>query len=88
MSYEIEWTASALRELRKLDKPIARRIVRAVTALSRDPRPAASRALVGQPAGVLRIRVGDHRVIYHVDDGVLLVTIVRAAHRREVHRTL
>jgi mRNA interferase RelE/StbE len=88
MSHEIEWTANALRELRKLDKPIARRIVSAVTALSRDPRPAASRTLVGQPTGVLRLRVGDHRVIYQVDDGILLVTVVRVAHRRQVYRTL
>ncbi|MFL6130418.1 MAG: type II toxin-antitoxin system RelE family toxin [Mycobacteriales bacterium] len=44
--------------------------------------------MVGQPSGVLRLRVGDHRVIHQVDDGILLVTVVRVAHRREVYRTL
>ncbi|MFD1145848.1 type II toxin-antitoxin system RelE family toxin [Saccharothrix hoggarensis] len=86
MAYEIEWTAAALRELRKLDKQTGRRIVLAVTTLGADPRPPGCRALAGRPAGVMRIRVGDHRVIYQVEDTKVLVTIVRVAHRREVYR--
>lgn len=86
MPYEIEWTASALRELRELDKQTGRRVVLAVTALGDDPRPPGCRALTGRPVGVMRIRVGDHRVIYQVEDAKVLVTVVRVAHRREVHR--
>ncbi|MEV0676836.1 type II toxin-antitoxin system RelE/ParE family toxin [Actinosynnema sp. NPDC050436] len=88
MSYEIEWTASALRELHKLDKQTGRRIALAVTALGTDPRPPGCRPLTGQPAGVMRIRIGDHRVIYQVEDSRVLVTVVRVAHRREVYRKL
>ena len=88
MSYEIEWTAAALRELRKLDRQVGRRIVLAVTALGADPRPPGCRALAGQPVGVLRLRVGDYRVVYHVDDGKVMVTVVRVAHRRAVYRNL
>ncbi len=54
--------AIALRELRKLDATATRRVLLAVTRLAADPRPPGARALAGQPAGVLRIRVGDHRV--------------------------
>ncbi|GAA3007446.1 type II toxin-antitoxin system RelE family toxin [Actinokineospora diospyrosa] len=88
MSYEIEWTASALRELRKLDKQTGRKIAVAVTALGTDPRPPGCRALAGQPAGVMRIRIGDHRVVYQVVDSRVLVTVVRVAHRREVYRNM
>ncbi len=87
-AYAIEWTTAALRELRKLDATATRRVLLAVTRLAADPRPPGVRALAGQPAGVLRIRVGDHRVIYHADDSRILITIVRVAHRREVYRDL
>lgn len=84
--YEIEWTAAALRELRKLDRAVARRLLGTVSKLAADPRPPGSRALVGQPRGTMRVRVGDHRVVYVVRDAVLSITVVRLAHRREVYR--
>ncbi|GLZ37504.1 type II toxin-antitoxin system RelE/ParE family toxin [Actinokineospora sp. NBRC 105648] len=84
MSYEIEWTASALRELRGLDMQTGRKIAVAVAALGTDPRPPGCRA----PAGVMGIRIGDHRVVYQVEDSRILVTVVRVAHRREVYRTV
>ncbi len=88
MRYRIEWTAPAARELRKLERSAQRRIALAVTALGDDPRPPGSKALMGQPAGVLRIRVGDYRVVYEIKDDQVLVTVVRVAHRREVYRRL
>lgn len=88
MSHEIEWTAAALRALRKLDRPVARRLLAAITKLGADPRPPAARMLTGEPAGTMRLRVGDYRVVYVVQDDVLLVTIVKLAHRREVYRGL
>lgn len=88
MKYGIEWTAPALRELRKLDKPAARRILTAVTRLATEPRPRGVRQLTGHPAGTSRIRVGDYRVVYFVADDILVVTVVRLAHRREVYRDL
>jgi mRNA interferase RelE/StbE len=86
--YTIEWTAPAVRELRKLDHPVRRRVARAVTALAMDPRPPGSRSLAGQPAGVMRLRVGDYRIVYQVEDDRVVVTVVRVAHRREVYRNL
>ena len=88
VSYEIEWAASALRELRKLDKQTARRVLRAVTGLAAEPRPAGVRALSGQPAGTMRLRVGDYRVVYVIDDERVRILVVRVAHRREVYRGL
>ena len=56
-----------------------------IDELAENPRPAGLKKLKG-PAGFLRIRVGDYRVIYCVHDDVLIVLVVRIAHRREAYR--
>ncbi len=56
-----------------------------IDALATTPRPRGASALQGHP-GVLRIRVGDYRIIYQVQDDLLTVLILRVAHRREVYR--
>ena len=86
MNYEIEWAGPALRELRKLDKQAARRVLRAVTGLAADPRPAGVRALSGQPAGTMRLRVADFRVVYVIEDEEIRILVVRVAHRRAFSR--
>lgn len=88
MRYEIEWTAPALRELRKLDKPVARRVLTAVTKLGVDPRPPGVRASTGRPPGTMRLRIGNYRVVYVIQDDLVLVIVVRIAHRHEVYRDL
>jgi mRNA interferase RelE/StbE len=81
--YRIELRPAALRALRKLDPPIARRIQGAISLLADDPRPPGARRLRGRPG--LRVRVGDYRIIYTVEDAVLLVVVVTLAHRRDVY---
>ena len=84
MTYAIEFEPSAGRAIRKLP-PNARRLVEGVLAiLAEEPRPPAARRLVNSPEW--RVRVGDYRVIYLIDDGRLVVVVVRAGHRREVYR--
>jgi mRNA interferase RelE/StbE len=84
MTYDIEFEPSAERAIRKLP-PHARRLVEGVLAILADePRPPAARRLVNSPEW--RVRVGDYRVIYLIDDGRLVVVVVRAGHRREVYR--
>ncbi|MQA13542.1 MAG: type II toxin-antitoxin system mRNA interferase toxin, RelE/StbE family [Pseudonocardiaceae bacterium] len=86
-SYTVQYDARAVKELGKLDKPVARRIVTAVEALRADPRPAGCRALTGFP-GLWRIRVGDYRVVYTIKDAELVVLVLRIAHRSAVYRRL
>jgi len=62
-SYAISYEGSAAEELAKLDKPVARSIIKSVNKLSGDPRPPGCRALVGYD-GLWRIRVGGYRVVY------------------------
>jgi mRNA interferase RelE/StbE len=71
--------------LRKLDRPVVERIKAATESLREDPRPASAKMLTGMH-GVLRIRVaGDYRVLYTVDDR-LVVLVVGAGHRRQIYR--
>jgi mRNA interferase RelE/StbE len=81
--YKIELRPAAARALRKLDPQVARRVQAAIALLAEDPRPPASRPLRGRPAW--RVRVGDYRVIYTIEDDVLLIVVVTLGHRRDVY---
>ena len=84
-SYRIEFTRSASKDLRSIDRQWIRRILEAVEALAGDPRPSGCKKLVGAENSY-RIRVGDFRVIYEIQDGLLLVLVVKVGHRRDVCR--
>lgn len=85
--FTVEYDPRALKEITKLDKPVARRVIKAIDALSTDPRPSGTRLLVGYP-NLWRIRVGEYRVIYTIKDADLVVLALRVAHRSSVHRGL
>lgn len=85
--YTVKYDPRAMKELAKLDRPIARRIVKAVDALGTQPRPHGARSLVGYP-GLWRIRIGDYRVVYAVQDAELVILALRVAHRPDVYRNL
>jgi len=82
--YRIEFRPAALRELLKIDRSTQPRLQGAITLLAQDPRPPASRPLRGRDS--YRLRVGDYRIIYIIDDGVLLIVVVTIGHRRDVYR--
>ena len=56
-----------------------------VELLARQPRPAGAKKLVGG-RGEWRVRTGDYRIIYEIDDGVLLVLVLAVGHRRDIYR--
>lgn len=82
--YSLEIKQSAQRELDSLDDSVFRRIDRKILALADNPRPPGCTKLRGYKNG-WRIRIGDWRVVYFIDDSTKLVTITRVAHRREVY---
>lgn len=88
MAWTIDFTETAKAQLRKLDKPIARRIVdymeERIAGLD-DPR-STGKALTGPLGGFWRYRVGDCRVICDIQDGALRVLVVQLGQRREVYR--
>lgn len=83
MTYEIQILPAAVRELRKLPPEAKRRVQAVIELLADDPRPPASKKLTGRAEW--RVRTGDYRVLYRVEDAVLTVVVVRAGHRREVY---
>ncbi len=83
-SYKIFIKRSAAKELELLPKKDRTRIARRIAALSTDPRPYGSEKLTGEEK--YRVRQGDYRVVYSVDDSALSVIVVKVAHRREVYR--
>jgi mRNA interferase RelE/StbE len=87
VAWRVEIKRSALRELAALPLASRRRVDAAIRLLAENPRPPGARKLAGTP-NLFRVRTGDYRIVYRVDDDVLLVLIVRVAHRREAYRRL
>lgn len=88
MAWTIEYSDTAKDQLRKLDKPIARRIVDYMDeriAELENPR-SSGKALTGPLGGLWRYRVGDYRVICEVRDGALCILVLELGNRREVYR--
>lgn len=83
--YAVIFKPSADKALRKLPVSVQRRIVAATDALADDPRPAGSVKLHGAD-DLWRIRVGQYRVVYTIQDDALVVLVVRVAHRRDIYR--
>ena len=87
MTYRIEVKPQAEKALARIPNPHRRRIAKAIDGLARTPRPPGCTKLAGAD-DAYRIRVGDYRVVYQVADKVLIVSIIRVAHRKDVYRGL
>ena len=83
--YKVVFARSARRELEGLEATVARRIISRVEALTADPRPHGCVKLQGA-AALWRIRIGDYRVVYSIDDSTPLVDIRVVRHRSDVYR--
>ncbi len=82
--YSLEIKPSAARELDALDDGLFARLDAKIVALAENPRPAGCKKLKGYKDH-WRIRVGDWRVLYVIDDASKLVSITRVAHRKQVY---
>jgi mRNA interferase RelE/StbE len=83
--YRVVFARSARRELERLEMSVARRIISRIEALATDPRPPGCVKLQGA-ADLWRIRIGDYRVVYSVDDNARVVDIRVARHRSDAYR--
>ena len=82
--YRIEIKKSAGKELARLPPNDQKRIVQRIRSLAVDPRPQVSRKLSGEEK--YRIRQGDYRILYEIDDAIITVVVVRIAHRKDAYR--
>ena len=85
MSWTVELNRSARKDLKSIrDRTLRRRLTAAMHALATDPRPAGAIRLQGYPT-LLRIRVGDWRICYRIEDDRLVVLVITIAPRGEVY---
>jgi mRNA interferase RelE/StbE len=84
-SYDVELTSSAERELKMLSGQLIARMVPRLESLASNPRPPGCKKLRGGD-NEWRIRVGDYRLVYTIDDAKLLVEVTRIGHRSEVYK--
>ncbi len=85
MIYRVIVLSSAQREVKRLPREVQALITAHITALGTNPRPHGVKKLVGRDE--YRIRVGDYRIIYTVDDDIVTVTVIRVGHRSDVYRS-
>jgi mRNA interferase RelE/StbE len=85
VAYRVEVAPHAERQLRRLSKSVQARLTTRMKALADEPRPPGVEKLAGEE-NLYRVRVGDYRIIYAIEDEVLLVLVVTVGHRREVYR--
>lgn len=82
-TYRIEVRPAALTALRSSHPTDQARVQGAIALLGEDPRPPGAQALRGRPG--LRVRVGNYRIIYTINDGILLIVVVTLGHRSDVY---
>ncbi|MDX2544352.1 type II toxin-antitoxin system RelE family toxin [Streptomyces sp. WI04-05B] len=89
MKYAFRFTTAAQRQLKDIARLDAMRILTALTALGDDPyrQDADVKKLTG-PSGLYRLRVGSYRVAYQINDGELVILVVKVGDRRDVYRNL
>jgi mRNA interferase RelE/StbE len=84
MTYQVVIQRPAEKELDALEKPVHKRIVTHLLALEEEPRAAGVKKLQGQES--YRLRVGDYRILYTIDDKSKKIFVMAVGHRREVYR--
>ncbi|MAL96287.1 MAG: type II toxin-antitoxin system mRNA interferase toxin, RelE/StbE family [Haliea sp.] len=83
-SYKLRFRKSVSRDLRRLPASDIQRILRKIELLADDPRPRGCEKLSGLER--YRVRQGVYRIVYEIDDGTVIVTVVKVGHRRHIYR--
>lgn len=87
MKYQIQITDKILKKLEKLSKADKERIIEAIDSLMEDPRPDGCKKLKGNFTPIrYRIRAGAYRVVYSVQDDILIILVLEVGHRKDVYR--
>ena len=87
MKYQVQITDKILKKIERLPKKDKQHIVEAIDSLVEDPRPDGCKKLKGSLSPIrYRIRAGNYRVVYSIQDEVLLILVVEFGHRKDVYR--
>lgn len=82
--YRLAFKKSVVKDFERIPKEFAAKLLSRIKGLAEDPRPRGSAKLAGQER--YRLRQGDYRVLYEIREDELLVTVVKAAHRKDAYR--
>jgi mRNA interferase RelE/StbE len=85
VSYEVEFSRGAKKQFRKLPIDVQQRIQTKINELAIEPRPNGVKKLQGDDNSY-RVRVGDYRVVYELDDDVLIITVIKVGHRSDIYK--
>jgi mRNA interferase RelE/StbE len=85
--YKVEFLPEAIKELSSLDRPIQRIVKEKIDLLSTNPAVLKNniKALQGAHSGKFRLRVGNYRIIYRIENEIITIIIIRIGHRKEVY---
>jgi mRNA interferase RelE/StbE len=83
--YTIEFSSTAERQFKKLSVQLQKRLTPKIDALAKNPRPSGMKKLEGEE-NLYRIRVGDYRIIYQIQDNKLIVLVVKIGDRKEIYK--
>jgi mRNA interferase RelE/StbE len=86
MSYQVNLPKTVQKQLNALPQELKQRILKALAQLQEEPRPANSLQMKGGQG--FRLRIGDYRVLYDIDDNSQIINLRRIGHRREIYRDL
>ena len=82
--YKVEFAKSVRKDFKKIPQLEVGKILNAIFELAKDPRPPSSKKLKGEK--LYRIRIGNYRVIYEIQDERLLVSVIKLGHRKDVYK--
>jgi mRNA interferase RelE/StbE len=85
LSYTIEFSSTAERQFKKLSVQHQKRLTPKINALAENPRPSGMKKLEGED-DLYRVRVGDYRIIYQIQDDKLIVLVVKIGDRKEIYK--
>jgi len=83
--YIIQIRKKALKEIKDISPPYKQNIINAINNLADNPRPQGCKKLKGEEE-LYRIRIGDYRVVYSIEDKIKIVEIIRVEHRKDIYK--
>jgi mRNA interferase RelE/StbE len=86
MSYEVVYSKSALKEIKSLPNQYVKKVFEKSEMLGLDPRPVGCKKLVGNKEEAWRIRVGDYRILYTIEEQIKVVDIRKVGHRKDIYK--
>ena len=84
--FTITINPSALKELSKLPKVTIKKAEKAIDSLANNPRPIGVKKLKGTEESLYRIRIGDYRIIYSIEEEIKIIDIIRIGHRKDIYK--